>query len=391
MMIVIKIFLLFLCFTYVSLMAYFIFGWKKGKLFYSPRTQLSTFASIIIPARNEEGNITNILNDISAQDYPKHLFEIIVVDDCSEDGTVEKILNIRSSIGNLKIIHNDKNLTGKKNAINLAINQGKGELIITTDADCRMGKSWLSTLISFYEEKKPEMIIAPVCFHNEKSFFEKIQSLEFLSLTGITGASALMRNPLMCNGANIAYTKRAFLDVNGFSGNEQTPSGDDILLMIKFKKKFPEKIKYLKSKEATVFTAGPKTVSDFINQRKRWVSKNRFYSDWFVIGSSWLVLVFNLSILTLMGLSLINKGFAEILFVSFSVKLIIDFLFLFLAASFFNRKSLLWLYLPVQIMYIFYVPVISIAGLTGNFSWKGRPGSDVHRRAGLCARRIKNK
>lgn len=368
----IKIFSLALTASYFFGLAYFILKWIKEKKYHPAGKGFSTFASIIVPARNEKDNIANILNDISAQDYPPGLFEIIVVDDSSEDETFERASGLQPSILNLRLIKPGNSLPGKKNAIVQAISQSRGELIITTDADCRMGKSWLSTLVSFYEEKKPEMIIAPVCFHDEKSFFGKVQSLEFLSLGAITGASAISGIPMMANGANLAYTKRAFLKVGGFMGNEDAPSGDDILLLIKFKKKFPGKIKYLKSPEATVFTSPSATVPDFINQRKRWVSKSRFYRDAVIIGSSWLLLLFNFLIPVLLCLSMVNKGFAEILIVSFSVKFFIDFLFLFLAASFFDRKSLLWLYFPVQIMYVFYVPVISIAGLTGNFTWKGR-------------------
>lgn len=371
-MLTINILISALTIAYLVLFVYFILAWLREKNYLSSRKQGSTFTSIIIPARNEKDNITNVLNDIETQDYPRHLFEVLLVDDASEDGTAETASSLRHLNYGLKIIKNEKNSIGKKNAICKAIGQSKGELIITTDADCRMGPGWLSALVAFYEEKKPEMIIAPVCFYEERSLFKKVQSLEFLSLAAITGASALAGKALMCNGANLAYTKKAFFDVNGFSGNEQTPSGDDVLLMLKFKRKFPEKIKYLKSGDAIVFTQPPRTMADFINQRKRWVSKSRFYQDPFAKGCSWLVLLFSFSILALSVLSFVNKGFAEILAVSFSVKLFIDFLFLFLTASFFDRKSLLWLYFPVQLMYIFYVPFISIAGLTGSFTWKGR-------------------
>lgn len=368
----IKIFSVALTASYFLLLAYFILKWIKEKKYFFSGRRFSTFASVIIPVRNEKENIANVLKDMAAQNYPRELFEIIVADDSSEDGTSEKAGSLQPAIANLRLIKPDKNLPGKKNAIIRAIDQSRGELIITTDADCRMGKDWLSALISFYEEKKPEMIIAPVCFYNETSFFDKLQSLEFLSLGAITGASAIAGMPLMCNGANLAYTKKSFLEVKGFAGNEETPSGDDILLMIKFKTKFPGKIKYLKSPEAAVFTRPSASISDFINQRKRWVSKNRFYSDPFIKSSSWLILLFNLSIPAMLCWSMVYKGFAEILLVSLSVKFFIDFLFLFLAASFFGRKSLLWLYFPAQVLYIFYIPVISVAGITGNFTWKGR-------------------
>lgn len=359
--------------TYSFLILYFILGWIKGKTYSSVSHDFSTMVSIILPVRNEEDNIVTMLEDIVAQNYPAHLYEIIVVDDSSDDNTLEKISHFQNRVFNLKVLKGDKNRPGKKQAIASAILESKGELIITTDADCRLGKNWLATFVSYYEgNNKPEMIIGPVSFHRQKTFFGKIQSLEFLSLAAITGASAQLDNPLMCNGANLAYKKASFFAVNGFEGNEQSPSGDDMLVLVKFKKSFPGKIKYLKSENAIVLTSAQKTIKDFASQRKRWVSKSRLYKDVFMVFTSWLILLFNLSILTLIALSFLNKGFAEILFVSFSLKLFIDFLFLFLTASLFNRKSLLWLYLPVQLMYIFYIPIIASAGLTGKFTWKGR-------------------
>lgn len=372
MLLTIEIVFLLLAFSYFFLIAFFLAGWVKEKEYEPHAKPFSTFASIIVAARNEEANITHLLTDISAQDYPKDLFEIIVADDDSEDDTANSVLQFKVPGLNLKMVKNEKGRFGKKNALLKAIGQSKGDLLVTTDADCRIGKSWLSTIVSFYEEKKPEMIIAPVCLHKGTSFLGKIQELEFLSLSGITGGSALAGTPLLCNGANLAYKKSAFLGVNGFEGNEQTPSGDDVLLMLKIKKAFPGGIRYLKSRNASVFTEGPKTVSQFINQRKRWISKNRFFNDRFISVSAWLILLFCFSILCSAALSFINTGFAEILAVSLSVKFFIDFLFLFLTASFFNRKSRLWLYLPVQIVYIFYVPLFSLTCLTGNFSWKGR-------------------
>ncbi len=374
-MLYLKIFVVFFTAAYVFLLLYYISSWLKEKIYSPSQKEFSTFASILIPARNEEHNIENILTDIFRQNFPANLYEVIVVDDNSEDNTKLKTENlIRNQVGNkipnLKFL--ESIAQGKKNAILTGINRAKGELIITTDADCRMGKNWLSTIVSFYEKYKPEMIIAPVCFHNEKNLFGKMQSLEFISLLGITAGSALANNPLMCNGANLAYKKKSFFSVNGFDGNEKTPSGDDVLLMLKLKKKYPGKIKYLKSREGIVFTEPQQNFSGFINQRLRWVSKSSFYSDFSLNAVSWFVLLFNLSILIFGALSFFKKGFAEIFLVSFLAKIFIDFLFLLLTASFFRRKSLLWLYFPLQIIYVFYVPLIAVAGLKKSFVWKGR-------------------
>lgn len=356
--------------TYSILILYFIYGWLKGKTFKKDKKPFLTQVSIIVAARNEQHSILPLLQDLTAQQYPGNLFEVIVMDDSSEDNTLSIAKELAQKHNNIRVLNCSSK--GKKEAISEGILNSQGDLIITTDADCRMSDKWLSSIVSFYELNKPEMIIAPVCLNGNEGFFEKMQSLEFLSLSGITGASALNGKPLLCSGANLAYTKKAFLAVDGFKGGGQTPSGDDMMLMIKFKKAFAGKIGYLKSEEAVVYTAPQKTVKDFFNQRKRWISKNRYYNDSFISFCAWIVLLFNGSISVFLPLTILNKGFAEILVISFSLKLFIDFLFLFLTASFFKRKTLLWLYLPAQLLYMLYVPIASIAGFTGKFTWKGR-------------------
>ncbi|MDD5570913.1 MAG: glycosyltransferase, partial [Bacteroidales bacterium] len=190
-----------LCVLYVFLIGSFIFAWLKKNKFVSSACNHNTFASIIIPVRNEEENIMECLKSIIEQTYPKELFEIIVVDDNSTDSTVEKVKAINSGI---KLIELKNEKSFKKEAIQEGIKQAKGELIITTDGDCIAGELWLENIISFYEKEKPKMMILPVVYHNEKNIFEKIQSLEFLSLIGSAGASALLMNPVLCNGANLA-------------------------------------------------------------------------------------------------------------------------------------------------------------------------------------------
>ena len=136
-----------------------------------------------------------------------------------------------------------------------AIGLAKGNLIVTTDADCIVQPEWLQTIASYYEEFGPVFIAAPVVYTNPlhgDSFFKKLlkifQSLDFITLQGITGASVYKKFHNMCNGANLAYEKKVFNEVGGFEGIDQIASGDDMLLMHKIQKIYPGRIQYLKSR-----------------------------------------------------------------------------------------------------------------------------------------------
>ena len=209
------ILLIFFGVVYYFIIFGYTIGWYSLKTYEPVQSNFQTKASIIIAARNEEQNIENLLNDLILQDYPTELYEIFIVNDNSTDKTatiVESFISQHpeNQIKLINITKEKPNQAYKKKAINLAIDDSGGDLIITTDADCRMGKKWLGSFVSLYEPERPRMIVGPVCFHNETSIFEKIQTLEFLSLIAITGGAIRIGRPIMCNGANLYMKKRHF-------------------------------------------------------------------------------------------------------------------------------------------------------------------------------------
>ncbi|MEO9210960.1 MAG: glycosyltransferase, partial [Ginsengibacter sp.] len=255
---------LFLSLLYSALIIYYRISWK-GIPNFSPAVPLAKetlpFVTIIIAARNEENNIGRCIQSIQSQSYPKDKFELIVVNDHSTDSTVEVIESFGKEgirIINLADFTENKIINSyKKKAIDTALKFAQGDLIVTTDADCVVPKKWIETIVSFYVEKKVVFIAAPVIFKNHKkskgvfnSFLQIFQSLDFMTLQGITGASVEKGFHNMCNGANLAYEKKVFFEVNGFEGIDEIASGDDMLLMHKIQKVYPNKIGFLKSPDA---------------------------------------------------------------------------------------------------------------------------------------------
>src|ERR1700733_13644465 len=149
-------------------MIYIIKGWYAVK---RPRVKLSGFTTkvtVMIAARNEEKKIHLTIEDILAQDYPKHLTEIIIVDDHSTDRTSAIIGSYANRGVKLLQLNEDKPLNSyKKKAIAEAIKLSSGELMVATDADCRMGNKWLSTVVGYYEQNQPVMISSPVTYFEE--------------------------------------------------------------------------------------------------------------------------------------------------------------------------------------------------------------------------------
>lgn len=357
--------------AYTLMILSFLMGWLKLKPFKKDSAIPQTQVSVIIPARNEEQNISAVIENIIAQDYPTDQYEIIIIDDHSTDATysiVQKYAEAHSTIFTHQL---SGKYVGKKSAIKEAIKHAKGSLIVTTDADCEVGSRWLSTIVEFYETYQPKFIIAPVLMHNENTFFQKMQSLEFFSLIASGAGAAGINRPIMCNGANLAYEKEAFLDYAD-ALNQNYASGDDVLFMLKIKKENKKDIRFLKSYDAAVFTKAQTSLKTFIQQRKRWTSKSRGYNDFDTLSMAFGVFITNLLLLILFIGLFINHDLSRPFAFLFMTKTAVDFLFLGITSAFFKKQNLLKLFLPLQLVYFFYVSFMAIYGNIGSFKWKGR-------------------
>lgn len=358
---------------YAFLVLNFIRGWHNLTYFIPEVSDPQTKVSIIVAARDEEANIAKTIDDLIAQTYPKVLTEIIIIDDHSTDATAEIVLSYSDRNVRLIKLNEDRALNSyKKKAIQTAIGTCSGDLILTTDADCRMGENWLTTIVQLFEQKKYKMISSPVAYFQEKSFFERLQSLEFLYLIGLGASTIGNKQPSTCNGANLAYEKATFYEVGGFQGIDDLASGDDELLLHKIAAKYPDQIGFLKNREAIVYTHAKENLSAFIQQRRRWASKSTRYKNKGIIVLGVLIWIFNLSILSNFITGLFVPGFLTITFYQLLVKMVLESLFLWDVTGFAKRRSLLILIPVLNVLHILYMVYIGIAGNSGKYNWKGR-------------------
>lgn len=355
---------------YSILIIYFWLSWQSIKDFIPSSTPSRTRISVVIPARNEEKTIGTLLNALQQQTYPKELTEIIVVDDHSEDRTAE-IVNQFNFVKLIRLQEDNIN-SYKKKAIQTGIAAASGELIVTTDADCFPSEEWLQLIASFKEEKESVFIVAPVVVDCSSSLVEMFQAIDFMVLQGITGAVVDKKKLSMCNGANMAYEKKAFDEVNGFAGVDHIASGDDMLLMHKIRKRYPGKVHYLKSANAIVSTQPMKTWKGFFNQRIRWASKAKQYDDKGILPILLLVYLLNFSFLVLViaGFWDHNYWLAALLF--WAIKTMIELPFFSLLAVFFNKQWAVPWFFFFQPLHIFYTIIAGLFSQFGKYEWKGR-------------------
>lgn len=367
--------LLSLC--YVGLIGAFTIAWPKTITIKSASPVTLPSITVIIPVRNEEHVIESCLGKIISQLYPSGLVEIIVVDDHSTDRTAEAVQHFIDNNDikkQIRLIHS-KPSTGKafkKNAINQAIHLAKGDLIITTDADCEARPQWLLSIGNFYGATGCKMITGPVVYHKDHTLLGKMQTLEFISLVASGASSLNLGLPLMCNGANLTFEKDAFFKVKGYEDNAHIPSGDDTFLMMKLQKEYPGKVRFIADPQAMVYTEAVNSLSGFVNQRKRWSSKTKHYKSFYIKSVAVLILLLNFLILAFLGAYVIKGLFLKELMFLLLSKSVIDIVFLSRPLVFFKRRDLLIYFLPSQFLYPFYVVFIGLMAQWGTYKWKER-------------------
>lgn len=324
---------------YTALMVWFLNGWKSILPFTRKNKLYNTKVSLLVPFYNEAKTLQKCIEGLIHQNIQTTEFEIILIDDKSTDESTaiakkyaEKYRRIRYELNN--------NVKGKKQALLYGIDKSIGDLIVTTDADCTHNEFWIANLVEYFEQYNPNMIVGPVILQTEKSMFQNFQQLEFVSLIA-SGAGAIgINHPIMCNGANLAFSKQIFQQIND-PYNTKYESGDDVFLLHSMKKIDAEKIHFIKSEEASVYTPSSSNLKIFFNQRFRWVSKAPGYTDSdtkftaFVVSTS--------SLLWILGLVLLpyQLDFWKPILFLFSLKTLIDMLFFNIVSTYFKQKHLI--------------------------------------------------
>lgn len=359
---------------YFFLLLFLYYGYNKLPPFSGKTPGLLTGFSVVVAFRNEANNLPNLLRSLQHLNYPKDFFEVIMINDESEDRSEEvcrKFANEHPDL-HLKLLQN-KRTSGspKKDAITTGIETAEMEFIITTDADCRVPRNWLKDFNSNIRATGAQMIAGPVIPIPHQSFWGSFQELDVYGLQAASMGGFGVDLPFMCNGGNLCYSKKGFERVEGFEGNSEIASGDDIFLLEKFRKKGFKTV-FLKSKSVVVSTALQPTLKDLIAQRVRWAAKTSAYTGFFGKTVGLTVLLMNL---TLIGAFLVvatgNLSPMNVL-LPFLLKFNVDFLLIYSGARFFGREMVLKNYIFSSLVYPLFSSYVATLSLFKSYQWKGR-------------------
>lgn len=333
-----------------------------------PRASKIT-ATLIISLRNEAENISRLELAIKSIAYPN--LEIILVDDHSEDGTYKKLQESFAGFEQVKILSNPG--IGKKAAVNYAISISKGEIILTSDADCFWESTWVGRMLQNFEDPKIRLVAGPILTTQGKGLLSGFQLIEWASILMVTNFGFSIHKPITCSAANLAYRRSAFEEVGGFQGNEKNPSGDDEFLLKKIIGRFgATSVMYRPYKEYLVFTEPEESWSALISQKIRWAGKWNRHASFIHMAFSLIPFVFQ--VVWLSSFLLLFEGKSGI----FTFSLLWSFKIL--AESLAFRRILRSLDNPFRLfdavktsfIHPFYVVGIGMGILRGKYAWKGR-------------------
>ncbi|MRX66516.1 Glycosyltransferase, catalytic subunit of cellulose synthase and poly-beta-1,6-N-acetylglucosamine synthase [Flavobacterium resistens] len=352
---------------YVCSISLLVYGFFRIKKYQKTDLKPKTSFTIIVPFRNEKENLPLLLESLSNLNYPKDLFEVILVDDNSDEKFhISHLTFDISQIDNIRVSNSPK-----KDAISTAMQHVKTDWVITTDADCVVSENWLLTFDNYIQENKVSMLAGAVTYKTENSFLDHFQQLDFTSLQGATIGSFGLNKGFMCNGANFAYRKELFESINGFEGNEKIASGDDVFLLQKAIEKFHKEVHYLKAEEVIVVTKPTENWKSLFHQRVRWAAKTSSYKSTFGKILGLIVFFGNLSFV--IGFFFLLFGiwsYPIFVFFAFS-KFIIDFVLLFITNQFLTKNRIKSLLLS-SLLYPFFSSAVALYSLFGSYTWKDR-------------------
>lgn len=352
---------------YIITIDVLIFGFFKVKKYANTNLEPQTSFTIIVPFRNEAENLPHLLKSFSKLNYPVDLFEVILVDDDSAEKF--QIPNYKFQIRIIDIIRVSK--SPKKDAISTAMKHVKTDWVITTDADCTVPENWLWTFDNYIQENEVSMLAGAVTYDCDNSFLHHFQQLDLTSLQGATIGSFGIKKAFMCNGANFAYTKSLFENMNGFEGNNAIASGDDVFLLQKVANSCQNQVHYLKGEDAIVQTKPTQDWKLLFYQRVRWAAKTSSYQSIFGKVLGLIVFFANLSFVIGTVFAIFGIWSWQLLLLYAVSKFIIDFGLLYFTNQFLTGRRIKSLILS-SLFYPFFSSAVALYSLFGSYKWKGR-------------------
>jgi len=328
--------------------------------------------TVVIPFKDELVHLQGVIKSLRAQTYPKHLFSVILVNDHSSDGSGELAASLIKNSPGFSCFDLPKGKEGKKEAISFALSRAHSPWILQTDADCRFGAGFISSHMDYLNEHPSDMVAGLVSTMESKGgFLETFERLDLLALNGAGAGSFPFGRAIMCSGANMLYSRELYRETRRFDPVGKTESGDDMFLLIGARK-LQKKVAFNPDRQCIVYTVPTGSFKDLLAQRIRWGAKSVFYRMPDIQWIAFLVAAANLMILLSPVWMIINPSLTSPFLISIGAKFMADFLILVATSLKTGQTRSLWLYIPIALIYPFFMAMLIGGLLIKPSKWKER-------------------
>lgn len=328
--------------------------------------------TLIIPFRDEQSGLPELARDLMGQTYPRERMTVVFVNDHSQDGSKAQLEALIGNQSGFSCLDLPPGSSGKKEAISFGLRHAASDWIIQTDADCRVGPRFIASHMAYRAKYKPDLVAGLVTTRKAGGgLLEALDRLDLLGLVGTGAGSFHFHRPVMCNGANLAYSRALYRETRLSDPGKEVASGDDMFLMIGARK-LGKTLSFNVAREAVVKTSPADSPARFIAQRIRWGSKTVRYRMADIQLLALLVAATNLLILILPFLFIGVPWARPWLVAAFLLKTGSDFAVLFRATGYTDQRRGLWMFLPVIPFYYLAQLLILAGSLLFRPAWKGR-------------------
>lgn len=357
--------------TYIVFVIRFYFGWKHLK---RPVNYVKHSVSVVVIARNEGHNLLQLMTCLISQDYPKELYEIIIGDDDSEDDTeeiIQKFIDQGHNIRYFKSLGREDAVSPKKLALSRGITMAKGEIILTTDADCIVPQGWISSMVSHFTDDVSMVAGYSRTYledWDKAPMVQKYEHLDFALTYMVLGGGYTIGKSWACIGQNMAYRKSAWEDVGGFEKIMHLISGDDVNLMQLMRRK-GHKIIFNFSPKSFAYTHPVQSWKQFVNQRSRWASNMKYQLKF---NPEFFFILFSMACLYWGSIALMFINFKLGLAV-FAYRIAIEQIMVAYSRKHFGVSARMLRFYPIWLVIQTFMLVFTmVLGSLGLFVWYGK-------------------
>jgi len=327
--------------------------------------------TLLIPFRNEETALPVLFRCLQWIEY-KGEWEIILINDNSNDSSGSLAAAFCNRFSRARLCHLEAS-EGKKAALLLGTAQAAHDWIVLTDADCSPQPLWLEEIGQLISIENPALIAGLTAIHPNATFgfLNDFQRLEMAALSAFSLAAIAAGKPMYCSSANLAFSRKHFESLTDPFYN-RLPHGDDTFLLQKLMRQKNARIIPLKSPHSVVYTTGVQTLKDFFSQRKRWISKMKYYRSMPILAAGWMVGLANFVMLPASFWLVQAYPGSGYMAAAWIFKLTMDWMFMLPLIRYFSIPVSVFRFAGLGLIYPFYLSFVGFSSMCGSLTWKGR-------------------